>query len=184
MLNIVEHIITSEFEKSIGKDQLRKDVKVGMQLTFPLSLDYDKEDGYRNLDILIFAPMNYVAVLVRERWDVISLSDLEYCEEDQENHIKANSKGYVHSETEWLCAVYHDSCWRDGLHRVLELNKDRIITIDSLIEWYKKIELSDKEIEKMSKVWRNYDEKFYAKLKGVFQFFNKDTNDGYFVIKG
>ena len=170
MINIVKNIITTEFDNSIGRNQFKKDTKTGMQVSFSLTTECEKEDGYRNLDILIFAPMNYVAVLVRERWDVISLKDIGY-NENSESHIKPDSNGYIHGATKWLCAGYHDSCWRDSVGRVLKDNVDRIITINNITEWYKRIELSIKEIEELSKVWIDYEEENrYVRLKGVFQF--------------
>jgi len=44
-------------------------------------------------------------------------------------------------------------------------------TINNITEWYKRIELSIKEIEELSKVWIDYEEENrYVRLKGVFQF--------------
>ncbi len=71
MINIVSSIICTTFENEIKRWQCRNEKQFAMKVSFSLSLDYDKEEGYRNLDILIFAPMNYVGVLVRERWTIV-----------------------------------------------------------------------------------------------------------------
>lgn len=71
---------------------------------FRASIDYDKEDGYRYIDLLLYADANYTGVYVQERWDVWSVQD-----------ETAAEKG----KSEWQCLSYHDSCWTEGVERFL-----------------------------------------------------------------
>lgn len=101
---------------------------IGWALNFPLR---EKEDGYRHVELLIYAPYNYVGVFIRENWNVISLDDLEYDEESGEQYIK-KGKDYSQGVGEWRRLSYHDSCWRsDGVDRLLHEYKDRLQTLSA-----------------------------------------------------
>jgi hypothetical protein len=164
MLNIVENIICNEFEKNVGRWQSKNEKKIAMIVTFNLSIDGDIEDGYRFLDMVIYEDCNYVAVIVKERWDIIPKCDLEY--EDDECFIKENSNGYRKGDTGWKLVSYHDSCWRsDGVHRILWINREKIINIDQLFNgWYQKIEINKEILSVLN------NENGYELNKGVLHF--------------
>lgn len=164
MLNIVENIICNEFEKNVGRWQSKNEKKIAMIVTFNLSIDDDIEDGYRDLDMVIYGDCNYVAVIVKERWCIIPKCDLEY--KDDECFIKEDSKGYCKGDTGWKLVSYHDLGWKsDGVHRILWINRKKIINIDSLFGgWYNKIEIDEKILSALN------DKNGYEVNKGVLHF--------------
>jgi len=172
MRNIVTSIICDEFEKKIGKWQANQEKPVAMQLTFALSTDYDIEEGYRYLDILIYGHANYVTVAAKERWNVIPIVDFEY-DESGEPHIKAESKGYRKGDTGWKLVSHHDSCWRDGVNRLMN---ERITSISWLFEgWYKKIDVTSELLGILQNIQNyNNEENLYSPDLGVY-FLNDGT---------
>ncbi len=118
MQSLITKVIVQTFEEKVGKHQVHaKDGKLkAIRFTFSLRIDHSTESGYRYLDLLIYAPMNYVGVYARERWNVISLEDLT----DEDDPEVNPGKSYVEGGTEWKRYAYHDSGWRlDGVDRVL-----------------------------------------------------------------
>lgn len=77
---------------------------------FRTPADYDKEDGYRYIDLLIYAECNYAGVYVRDRWSVWQNTE----DDDSLGSVQEN-KG----ASEWRCLGYHDSCWTEGVERFL-----------------------------------------------------------------
>lgn len=150
---------------------------MAMKVSFSLSLDYDKEEGYRNLDILIFAPANYVGVLVRERWTIIPVDELE-----GEDGLKPGCD-YREGDSGWLFASYHDSCWTsDGVARTIHKNRDRINTLSAGIgKWYEPVEMDDELLERFelltssesSTFHRDY---YYEVGKNVLKFGDDNAN--------
>jgi hypothetical protein len=144
---ILSSIIQNTFEKQVGRWQSKNDRLSGYRpstetpkallITFRLSVDHDKEDGYRWLELLIYAPSNYVGVLVREHSNVYQLDDVDHYEDD-ESIVFKKGKGYIESYTDWKCYSYHDSCWRnDGIDRILKEYEERFSGIDfHTATWY------------------------------------------------
>ena len=174
---ILDSVICSEFEKSVGRWQCKEEnaPPTGMLVTFRLSVDYDIEEGYRHLDMLIFAPYNYVGVFARERWNVIKNDHMEYNEEDDESYIK-EGYDYVEGSSPWLLEGYHDSCWRDAVDRVIHGNEARIQGLGgSFGDWYQKLEI-DKELMARIEVCTHREEGTrYEPKKDVF-FFEKNES--------
>jgi hypothetical protein len=134
--SVLENIICSEFEKNVGRFQEKNPEEYAMDITIALSIFFDhNEEGYRNLNIRIYAPHNYVAVLVKEDWTIISEDDI-----DRENDCLMPGKDYLQGDTGWLIATYHDSGWRSTLHEILFAYRDRLAIIKDSY-WYKKTEL-------------------------------------------
>jgi hypothetical protein len=150
MDNIVQNIICSQFDSTFGRS--RSDTKAtiqthggrsitidtnsaidhAMQVKFSLSPNYDVEDGYRNLTILLFGNgSNYIAVYAKVDWHV---------------QYTTTEKG----ESPWVCYGYHDSCWRDAVGSILREFHGRINTIDYLFNgptgWYKDVTLTEEQI--------------------------------------
>jgi len=151
MENIVSNIICTTFENEVKRWQTKNEKQFAMMVSFSLSLDYDKEEGYRHLDILIYGPMNYVGVLVRERWTIIPIDEL-----DGEDSLKPGCD-YREGDSGWLFASYHDSCWTsDGVQRTIYKNRDRINCLSTgLGEWYKKIEMTPELLETFHNITTN-----------------------------
>jgi len=169
MRNIVTSIICQEFETNVGKWQVKNSETFGMQISFDLSCNPPIEKGYRHLDILIYAPMNYVAVMVKERWSVIASSDLVY-DDNGDASIRKGSRGYVEGSTEWLVAGYHDSCWRDSLNTVLRNNEERIVTLDTDFKtWYKKVKMKKSFLDTIGDLTHDEVNRYEVK-KNVFKF--------------
>jgi hypothetical protein len=53
MENIVADIINKTFESNGGKFQCRQDVSQAMTVSFTTRVDYEKEEGYRHLDLVL-----------------------------------------------------------------------------------------------------------------------------------
>jgi hypothetical protein len=122
MRDLVAYMLAQTFEEKVGKFQ--KDGH-SLLVTFRTRIDFDKEEGYRYLDLLLYGPLNYVGVYARERWNVISPDDLAYGDDGECIGIKPG-KDYDEGAEEWRRYWYHDSTWRDGIRDVLQKYRDRI----------------------------------------------------------
>jgi hypothetical protein len=149
--SIITSIITAEFEKNVGRWQSKNAVEYGMKITFDLSLhDYDIEEGYRHLEILIYGPANYIGVYVREDWTVIPI-----------NEIKSNGEGlrkgkdYRKGKNDWVNVSYHDSGWRDGIKNVLDKYEDKINHVRNNDNWYEKIQITKDLMSELDRVDEN-----------------------------
>lgn len=111
--DMLTQVFVQTFLKEVGKFNTEKALKI----SFNIPIDHIKEDGYRQLDLLIYSPMNYVGVYIRERWTVISLDDLEE-DEDGEPMIKPG-KDYQNGQSAWDQICYHDSGWRAAISSLL-----------------------------------------------------------------
>jgi hypothetical protein len=95
-----------------------------MLVSFGVPIEYDKEEGYRYLDLVIYGPMNYVGVFVRDRWTIIPLQDLEYTE-DGDARVK-QGRSYRSGTSEWKRLSYHDSGWREAVQTFIHQNRDKL----------------------------------------------------------
>lgn len=134
---ILSNIICDTFERQVGRNLFAP--PVAMDVKFDLCCDYENEDGYRWLHLRIYAPGNYVTVLVKESWRVFKNDD-----PDTE----------IEGESGWKLKSYHDSCWReDGVHRTLRDYQDRLATVNTIFgAWYKKVSLSSEEVSEIERV--------------------------------
>ena len=137
LLNILTTTICSTFVDVCGKWQSRKTEQKAFVMEFSLTLDYDKEEGYRTLEVVLYASHNYVNVYTRETWDVIPLEDLEYNEEDDESYVK-KGKDYQKGKSPWTLVVSHDSGWTSGVGEILQ--DRRINTLKSVAAFYKLVD--------------------------------------------
>jgi hypothetical protein len=134
--SILEEIICSEFEKNVGRFQAKNIDQHVMDIKIALNIFYDHgEDGYRNLNLRIYAPYNYVAVLVKEDWTIILENDIDY----DKDRLKRGKK-YIEGDTGWLIASYHDSCWRSAVQDVIRAYESRLSVIKDSY-WYIKRDL-------------------------------------------
>lgn len=107
---MVASIIINTFRNEVGrwgghdKPTPAGTPQKALLVEFRTTIDYDKEDGYRYIDLLLYADANYTGVYVRERWSVWSVQD-----------ETAVEKG----KSEWQCLSYHDSCWTEGVEMFL-----------------------------------------------------------------
>lgn len=113
-------VVCSEFARRVGKRMPSRALLIPMHT----SVDFDKEEGYRFIDLLLWAPANYVAVLARRRWTVIPLDDLDY-DEHGECFVK-EGRDYTHGESKWHLLAYHDSTWRGAVRDFFRDNRDDI----------------------------------------------------------
>lgn len=139
--SMLARVICEEFEKNPGKDQApifgeKPGEPKALLIGFRRRIDHDKEDGYRYLDLLLFAPTNYVQVWTRSRANTISLEDME---EDDGEMVPKDGKDYESTKTEWEMHSDHDSCWRDAVGQVLWDNRESIAGFDSINGWAKVI---------------------------------------------
>jgi hypothetical protein len=146
--DVLQWIIYKEFEKNIGRNQVpifsakTSPEFWAMDLSFSLYPFVEKqESGYRHMHMRIYGPMNYVAVLVREAWNVINEGDIDY-----DKDCLKPGKDYLKGSTGWMLASYHDSCWlTDGVHQILHAYGNRISSIYSFDHWYKKVSLTEED---------------------------------------
>jgi hypothetical protein len=138
--NIVASIIYTDFQRSF-KDVEVWPSSVAMKVKFSLSCDWNREEGYRNLEILIFGGgSNYIGVYAKIDWNVKDLVN-----------IHNSAKG----DTDWVLVGYHDSCWREAVSNLMQEFSNRIITIDSLFNrgnWYDTVVLSTQNEEHLDQI--------------------------------
>lgn len=120
MKNLVSDMIACTFLEKVDKHNEKK----ALLISFRKRIDYTKEEGYRYLDLLIYAPHSYVKVLVRERWVVIPLTDLE--ESGSKMTPKAD-KDYVRGASGWTKVCSHDSGWTEGIENTLKKYEQEIV---------------------------------------------------------
>lgn len=166
--NVISTIICSQFEKEFGRTRERlSDPDNAMSIRFNLATDYEKEDGYRSLAILLFGfGTNYIGVFAQLQWNVWR----------GENEP-------VRGGTPWVLISCHDSCWREGVSRLIWEYRERILTIDSVFQtnrWYSTVLLSNQEKKDFRNVIREtpgYGDNHgpRVKLKDLEFFFNSHT---------
>jgi len=103
------------------------------------------------LHIRLYAPGNYVAVLVKEDWTIIHESDI-----NENGEGLKPGKDYNEGDTGWLVACYHDSCWRSEIATIIRAYEYRMSVIKDSF-WYKKIRMTDDDCELVSKIIGKYD---------------------------
>jgi len=169
MENIISNIICTTFENEVKRGQVKNEKQFALFMSFCLSIDYDKEEGYRHLDFLIYGPLNYVGVLVRERWVVIPNDEVS----DDGDGLKPGCD-YRKGDSGWLLASYHDSCWTsDGVQSTIYKNRERIKTLSTNFKnWYEKIEMTPDLIETFEILTSSNRtrENYYEVSKNVFKF--------------
>lgn len=141
MINLLRDVIAQTFEERVGRDEIQKaakrqnprgecDTPKCLRVSFKLRVDHAIEEGYRHLDIVIFAPHHYVGVYTRERWDTIAIADME---DDDGELVPKRGKDYTKGASTWKRYSYHDSCWRsDGIERILLEYEDKIVSFADL----------------------------------------------------
>lgn len=130
LLSLLVSAIDQTFMEKIGKFKSGKYAK--MTIALPSGLN---EEGYRNLEIVIYAPHNYVQVWVRETANVIPHEDMEYNEADDEMYIK-KGKDYTKSATPWEMVADHDSAWRSGLENILGRRSGFLLCFSGPDPWF------------------------------------------------
>ena len=166
MYNIISSIICSTFENEVKNWQDNNVKKLAMTVSFALDTDYNKELGHRQLDILIYGPLGYTGVLVKESWDVVSIKDID--PEDEE--VLKPGCSYITGDTGWMLAAYHSSCWKtDGVQQVIYKNHERINYLRSFTNWYDKIVMTPDLLQTFNSLTRNRDN-YYEVDKNVFKF--------------
>lgn len=92
--NIASTLLQEFFEKNV-----QRGTGGGIAVTFHDKVYFDIEEGYRFIDLVIYAPTNYIAVFMRKRSNVLPHGKEEY--------VKTVGK--------WQKLIYHDSCWLEEL---------------------------------------------------------------------
>jgi hypothetical protein len=126
MLNLLVSVLRQTFEEKVGKFQVKQEQPKALLTNFRLTVDTDVEDGYRYLEVAIYAPCNYVQVWVREAWTVIPVEDLDY-DDDGDATLKPGTD-YDEGYTDWFLVADHDSGWTEGISRILRQYQNRITT--------------------------------------------------------
>lgn len=166
---IVSNIICTEFDRTYGRSSpvvgYCSDPDHAMKFTFSLSTNYDVEEGYRNMDILIYGGgLNYISVYARTDWNVIrnEWSDGERLKKGRE---------YIKGQTPWILYGHHDSGWRDAVYDLLWKNRERISHIDTLFNnhgWWTEVPVNEefrKELDTIRHHTPGYGTDYDAKAK-------------------
>jgi len=121
---ILAQIINSTYMKVVGKFQSNKPEaeRKAFVVKFSVLPDFSKEEGYRYLELALYANYNYVSVYTRKSWDVKSHKE----------------KNYKRGSEDWTLVMRHDSCWRDAVRDILKSPANRInmIEIDTPTELF------------------------------------------------
>lgn len=142
LLNIIDSIVCDTYDHEFKRCE-NPQSNQAMEVSFRLQVDYDKEDGYRNLILRLFGT-GYVTVLCNETWNVAPADQMEL-----------ENPSYDKGETGWKFLGCHDSCWRDDVSRFLKTHTTfptkhnspyNLIGIDSICHWYQRITLTEEEI--------------------------------------
>jgi hypothetical protein len=140
---MIAQIINSTFELDCGKWQRSKEDPQVFVVRFNLHIDHTKEEGYRHLEIALYADANYVKVFVRDDWKVIPVGGLDWNVEEQRNFIRKGEK-YTSGVAPWKILCDHDSVWRTTVSDILFENRDRLAYVeDHLQRFYSLIPLSE-----------------------------------------
>lgn len=142
--NMLAETINSTFDQVCGKGQNGKGQKAFL-VTFSLSVDYEKEEGHRSLEVLYWAPMNYVQVWQREVWNVIPVEELEELG-DGEYSVKKTSTGYQKGESPWKKRADHDSSWREAMKLILRESGDNILNFAGADRFWRLVNVRETSI--------------------------------------
>lgn len=152
--NIIDQILCSTIRDFRDGKRAFSDINPGfkpeltLNFEFHLKVNYEKEEGYRYLDVVIWAPTNYIAVFSKERWCVISPDDI-----DSENDCLMPGKDYTQGETDLECHTYHSSCWAsDGIHRILFERRNALSGICTSDSFYKVEKISEEQQKNLKSI--------------------------------
>lgn len=148
MVGMLEQVIAHAFEREVGCNAPGTAFVVPMRTR----IDYDTEEGYRYLDLLLTARSNYVSVFARRRWVVISTNDL--VETDDGDVSVAPGRDYTTGEGAWQLIACHDSGWRDAVRRLLFEHRGDITGFLNPQQWYEVRDLSEEEAAHFAELLR------------------------------
>lgn len=140
-VHMLTSVIRQTFLKEVGKFAgVSSSSPKGMLLTFRMATG-PTEEGYREKELLLYAPGNYVGVYVRETWDVIPREHLGYDEESGDEYVK---KGYAYEKgaSEWVLKSYHDSGWTEAVENFLRENQKGLNGWASGPSWFSIVPIS------------------------------------------
>ena len=134
--NILLTIIRETFLRESGK----RSEETWFRVEFETPVDYDKEEGYRQVEMVLYAPHNYVQVWVRTKWDVVPVEGIEY-DESGYNSLKEGFD-YNKGASEWQMIANHDSCWTDGVSDVIRGKFGKIEHLNTIGQdsWYTRLD--------------------------------------------
>ena len=147
--DILSSIICREYEKNFKMQNWNRGSELvkAMEITINLNLDYEKEEGYRELKILIFNEYNYVSVFAKLLWNVVKSGRVEVEREDELKPGIEGSTPFVHFSA-------HDTCWcSDGIERIIHLFRNRLNCLEGFgSDWYKVRMLEESEVRDFCQV--------------------------------
>jgi hypothetical protein len=135
--HLLGSVIRSTFLDVVGKHQAKNPVPKAFLLTFRIP-NKPEEEGFRDLEVLLYAPMNYVGVYMRETWNVIPEADLL----DDDGGPKPGKK-YNEGQSEWTKIAYHDSGWIEGVEKILRLRELLTWGFSQQNKWYRIVDAAD-----------------------------------------
>lgn len=145
---MVANIICDTFRKEVGTwggnppGKSHGKPQRALRVNFAATCDYATEDGYRYLDLLVFAEANYVGVYFQRTWNVRPVLKLPPNQE-------GGYGDYTTGASEWIFLCYHDSCWPEGVERFLLDNEQEIACLGGLNDWFDIVTLEKEVVAKL-----------------------------------
>jgi hypothetical protein len=127
--HLLATVICYTFEAACGKWQMRKRIPMVFVVNFKVSLN-PNEDGFRCLDLALYAPWDHVKVYARERWCVIPNEDLEL-DLDTDEMAPKPGKFYQTGEGPWESLGASDIGWTSLVHDFITKNGTRLQGFDN-----------------------------------------------------
>lgn len=132
------------------KGDLKSRKSRALKFSFGLFVDHNIEVGFRSLDVMLWAPTNYVCVISRESWYVLPFSDIDG---DVSRPRPKQGSSWTDGNTGYRFHAYHDQKWRDeGVKRVLGEYKERIEMLRYDKTFYDVVTLWDAELSEFKKL--------------------------------
>lgn len=125
--DIITQMISTTFEKEVGKGQNEKDTPKMMHIG--INLYPSEKNEYDVYHMFIYAPMNYVYVAVQEE-------------------IITNKGKRKTGDLHVLC--YHDSCWRAAVNDFIFRHENEISSFrsfTSMFGWYDVLDITKEEAD-------------------------------------
>lgn len=113
-----------------------------MLISFRTPLRLGMELGYRDVELFLYAPMNYVQVHVRETWVVIPIEDVDYDPISDEEGVPKPGKEYTKGASTWGLKISHDSGWREAVRQFLAERQENLLSFSGL-DWYRVVPVTE-----------------------------------------
>lgn len=147
LTNCLTDIICSTFMTNELRNQRRFGLGTHgnmMTVVFRRHIDYTVEDGYRYIELVLYAPTDYVLVAARQTWRVLDVRGLD--QDHDGEWVIPKDRGYISGKGPFMVCSYHDSCWRtEGVNRVITAIESKVLGMHAPRgeRWYSIVPVTD-----------------------------------------